>query len=68
MGLLTPNDTPLYSLHFQRKRTLLRDYKERDKTNQLLDKRFGNDDEPEEERELQRFLLETKVINNELCI
>ena len=45
----------------QRKKTLLRDYQERDKTNQLLDRRFGTEDVPEEERELQRFLLETKV-------
>ncbi|XP_019851848.1 PREDICTED: nucleolar protein 14-like [Amphimedon queenslandica] len=44
----------------KRKKTLLRDYQERDKTNQLLDRRFGTDDVPEEERELQRFLLETK--------
>ena len=61
-NILIDNTLIEYSCYcIQRKKTLLRDYQERDKTNQLLDRRFGTDDVPEEERELQRFLLETKV-------
>ena len=46
----------------QRKKTLLKEYKQKQKTNQFVDKRFGEDEDlPEEERLMQRYLLEKKV-------
>jgi nucleolar protein 14 len=44
----------------KRNKTLLKEYRERRKTNLLIDKRLAKEHIPEEERELERYLLETK--------
>ena len=50
-------------LRFQRKKTLLQEYRLRHKTGKLLDRRFGEYDEDLsiEERGMKRFLLEKQV-------
>ena len=47
----------------QRKRTLLREYRDRHKTNQLMDKRFGEYDQTltAEEKMMKRFMMEKQV-------
>lgn len=48
---------------FQRKRTLLKEYRERHKSNQLVDRRFGEYDEKltAEEKMMKRFMMERQV-------
>ena len=50
-------------LFLQRKRTLLLEYKQRNKSNRFIDKRFGEYDEglTPEEKMMQRFVLEKQV-------
>jgi len=47
----------------QRKKTLLLEYKRRNKSNQFIDRRFGEYDEElaPEEKMMQRFVLEKQV-------
>lgn len=50
----------------QRKKTLLEEYKRRNKTNQFVDLRFGEYDETlsAEEKMMRRFMLEKQVIRH----
>lgn len=50
-------------LCFQRTQTLLKEYKERDKSNVFIDKRFGeyNSHISAEEKMMRRFALEQQV-------
>lgn len=47
----------------QRKKTLLVEYKQKNKSNRLVDRRFGEGDAdlPVEEKMMRRFILEKKV-------
>lgn len=53
----------LLAISLQRKKTLLVEYKQRNKANQFIDRRFGeyNDELSVEEKMMQRFTLERKV-------
>ena len=50
-------------LYLQRKKTLLLEYKQRNKSNLFIDRRFGEYDEglSPEERMMRRFVLEKQV-------
>ena len=51
-------------MNYQRKKTLLREYKERDKRNSVIDRRFGERDDTlsHDDKMTQRYILERKVI------
>lgn len=53
-------------LFFQRKETLLKEYKHKNKANKLIDRRFGEYDAKmaPEDKILQRFAMERQVSNS----